>query len=581
VSPTLRFSEVMRGRAGFGADSYESGAATGGALRVQATIAIDDVNRFIADPVHRATVRGEVVFPAAGGPAAIERGWFELFPDAESGVGRMLYCLWFRDATGNALTLRGVKRVAGDPGRDAWRDTTTLFVRVLSGHVGGREDLVSDADRSVTLALGIIRITVPAFLRQLTTFRSTGGSPLQKAGAVLRFGALFGGQLWRWYVPRPFPDAVSVAAPSPGTLSHPPDPVGVEREALPFVAGDGTRLFLTRVRSNGQLAPKGPVLLIAGTSVPANVFEAPVSETIVQRLVREGYDVFIETWRGSASQQPNQFTLEQAAISDHVAAVAKVLEVSGSERLKAVVHCQGSTSFMMALVCGLVPEVTHVVSNSVSLHPVVPPRAELKLRLVGPIVAWLSDFLDPQAGRWSWGLAPLLRHPIAAGRTLLLTSILRVWVVLTHHECSSMVCKYSSFIYGEGESVMWSHKNISEDTHNWLADEFFWVPTLFFRQIGRSTMARRLVPMRTYDAVRGLTELGRGPDTTAKITFITGLDNRCFAPESQLLSYRYMTAWQPGRHELVEVPGHGHLDVWFSEHASRAVFPAVIDGLER
>jgi hypothetical protein len=42
-----------------------------------------------------------------------------------------------------------------------------------------------------------------------------------------------------------------------------------------------------------------------------------------------------------------------------------------------------------------------------------------------------------------------------------------------------------------------------------------------------------------------------------------------------------MTAWQPGRHQLVEIPGHGHLDVWFSERSAVEVFPAVVDGLER
>jgi hypothetical protein len=579
MSPTLRFSEVMSGHVGLGAASYEDGSRAGEEVRIEATIAIDDVNRFIADPAHVAMVRGRVVCPAFGPPAAIERGWFELFPDAETGKGRMLYRLWFHDGAGNPLTLRGVKIVQNDPGFDAWRDTTTLYVRVLSGHVAGREDIVSPADEAATLALGIARITLPGFLRQLTTFRSTGGSLRGELGAMLRFGAMFAGQLWRWYVPRPFPNVVSVSAPDPGLLAHPDDD-GLRRDVIPFTAGDGMGLFLTRVRS--PAASKGPVLLIGGVSVPPNMFEAPISETVVQRLAREGYDVFIETWRGSTSAQRNQFTLEQVAVHDHVAAVAKVLELSGAERLKAVVHCQGSTSFMMALVCGLLPQVTHVVSNSVSLHPVVPPRSELKLRLVGPIVAWLTDYLDPQAGRWSFGLKDLVgRHPLRAARTLLLTTLLRTWVALTHHDCHSMVCRMSSFCYGEGDSVMWSHANISPEVHGWMADEFFWVPTVFFRQIARSTMARRLVPLGEVDDLRGLTDPRHAPQTEAKITFMTGLDNHCFEPRSQLLSYRYMTAWQPGRHQLLEIPGCGHMDLWFSKHSPAEVFPAVVVALER
>ena len=40
--------------------------------------------------------------------------------------------------------------------------------------------------------------------------------------------------------------------------------------------------------------------------------------------------------------------------------------------MKAVIHCQGSTSFTMSAVAGLVPEVKTIVTNAVSLHPVVP-----------------------------------------------------------------------------------------------------------------------------------------------------------------------------------------------------------------
>jgi hypothetical protein len=223
-----------------------------------------------------------------------------------------------------------------------------------------------------------------------------------------------------------------------------------------------------------------------------------------------------------------------------------------------------------------------VVSNSVSLHPVVPPRAELKLRVVGPIVAWLTDYLDPQSGRWTFGLRDLFgRHPIRAARTLLLTTPLRLWVALTHHDCHSMVCRMSSFCYGEGDSVMWSHTNISPEVHSWMKDEFSWVPTLFFRQIGRSTMARRLVPMGVDDRLRGLTDPTHKPQTEAKITFMTGLDNHCFEPQSQLLSYRHMTAWHPGRHQLLEIPGCGHMDLWFSKRSPSEVFPRVVEALER
>ena len=60
---------------------------------------------------------------------------FNLFVDTEPGVKHMLYRLWFRDGVGHPLTLTGFKLVRDDAGFDVWKDTTTLFTRVLRGHV--------------------------------------------------------------------------------------------------------------------------------------------------------------------------------------------------------------------------------------------------------------------------------------------------------------------------------------------------------------------------------------------------------------------------------------------------------------
>ena len=61
-------------------------------------------------------------------------------------------------------------------------------------------------------------------------------------------------------------------------------------------------------------------------------------------------------------------------------------------------HCQGSTSFMMAATAGLLPEVTTIVSNAVSLHPVVPTIARRKLDCFHRPVRALTRYLDPRWG---------------------------------------------------------------------------------------------------------------------------------------------------------------------------------------
>ena len=96
-------------------------------------------------------------------------------------------------------------------------------------------------------------------------------------------------------------------------------------------------------------------MLVRGAGVRANIFRAPVETNVVDVLVAEGYDGWLENWRASIDVAPNRWTLDQAAAYDHPAAVEKVLAETGAETMQAIIHCQGSTSFAMSAVAGLVP----------------------------------------------------------------------------------------------------------------------------------------------------------------------------------------------------------------------------------
>ncbi len=118
----------------------------------------------------------------------------------------MLYRLPFQDAAGHPLTLSGFKDVHDDPGFDLWRDTSTLYTRILAGHV--HTDPADPADHAAAaaaaeagarvVAAGIITIHIPDFLRQLTTFR-VSGSALEATRGLETFGRLFLGDLWKVY----------------------------------------------------------------------------------------------------------------------------------------------------------------------------------------------------------------------------------------------------------------------------------------------------------------------------------------------------------------------------------------------
>ena len=193
----------MKGFVALGESDYDrglrAGKDAGTRLMVHLTIETDDVDRFVVDPQHQASVTGYVECDALGGRLPIEDGsTFNLFTDqGDPRDKQMLYRLFFTDGQGRQLTLAGHKSVHDDPGNDLYSDTTTLFTRVLEGHVQADQEGSAEV-----VAAGIIRIHLLDFLRQLTTFRTAGGSALEQAGALGRFGTLFLGSLWDVYAAR-------------------------------------------------------------------------------------------------------------------------------------------------------------------------------------------------------------------------------------------------------------------------------------------------------------------------------------------------------------------------------------------
>ena len=189
---SVRFTEEMLGHVTFGEEDFLRGAAPerdgAGALKFHLTIVVDDIERFGTDPRRSAGAHGYLVCDALGGKLPVEHGAFNLFVDTEPGVKRMLYRLFFRDGAGHPLTLSGHKLIKNDAGFDVWRDTTTLFTRVLRGHV----DEAGEPGAEV-VASGVLRIRPRDFARQLTTFRGS-------LSGLLRFMTIFLGQLAEAYL---------------------------------------------------------------------------------------------------------------------------------------------------------------------------------------------------------------------------------------------------------------------------------------------------------------------------------------------------------------------------------------------
>lgn len=198
----LRFTEEMKGYVALGETDYDAGLREGRKsdtfLMFRLTIEVDGVSNFVADPSREAAATGYVECEALGGKLPVEEGKFNLFVDeGDPSRKRMRYRLFLRDGAGHLLTLSGFKVIEDDPGSDLWADTTTLFTRLLQGHVG-----LEDEEGAPIVASGIIHIHLFDFFKQLATFRTEGPTAQDRASALARFGRLFLGDLWDVYARR-------------------------------------------------------------------------------------------------------------------------------------------------------------------------------------------------------------------------------------------------------------------------------------------------------------------------------------------------------------------------------------------
>lgn len=328
-------------------------------------------------------------------------------------------------------------------------------------------------------------------------------------------------------------------------------------------AGDGVPLTLIRVR--GAAAPtKPPVMLVHGAGMRAESFRPPAIRSLVDVLLEEGWDVWLFNWRGSTDLDALPWTLDDVARHDHPAAVRHIVEETGATSIKAIAHCQGSTSLSMAVVAGLVPEIDTIISNGVSLHPVVPRFSKVKLHVLRPLFQAGEPYLDV-----AWGDGP------ERGVHRLTRTAVRLW----HVECSSPACNMASFALGSGHPAIWRHHNLDRETHAWLATEFGKIPLALYAQIGKSERAGQLVALQPADGMP-VRYASAAPRSTARFALFTGSENHAFLPQSQRATHAYLERHQPGVHSVSVLPGYSHADVFVGHRAHIDVFPQFIAALD-
>jgi hypothetical protein len=181
----LGFHETMSGPVALGASDPAAGAADAAAaeLAIHCQIAIDDIDRFIADPDHTGSITGSVDYPPFAEGIPVTSGTFNLFSPGGPNEKIMGYRLAF-EHDGTAYFLAGRKHVHDDPGFDIWKDTTTLYTVLHEG-----------ADEQGPIAgAGVLSLGVEALAKMMSTMRSTEG-----VEPLVKFGKLFLGSLWETY----------------------------------------------------------------------------------------------------------------------------------------------------------------------------------------------------------------------------------------------------------------------------------------------------------------------------------------------------------------------------------------------
>ncbi len=183
----IRFTETMRG------SFRKTGSEEDLPLEFTLTILAQDISGFIADENHEAGMAGSVTAPAlSADPLTASHGVFNLFvPDPErKGVKLMKYTMQLHSTEGRTFYFKGYKEIENNPGFDVWKDTTVLFITVFDG----------PDDRHPVLGQGQLKILPLDFLKQIGTITAVRPrNRLDAARALVRFGLLFGGNVFKTY----------------------------------------------------------------------------------------------------------------------------------------------------------------------------------------------------------------------------------------------------------------------------------------------------------------------------------------------------------------------------------------------
>ncbi|MGW7382415.1 alpha/beta hydrolase [Streptomyces sp. NPDC054794] len=350
-------------------------------------------------------------------------------------------------------------------------------------------------------------------------------------------------------------------------LRHRLDPTRVEE--IPFRTSDGFRLGLTRVDTGDSGRPA--VLLLHGHTASADMFLQPETRNLVDVLLDDGYEPWLLDWRGSCRLPYNEtgrrYTYDDVALYDIPEAVAHIRGRVGDDRpLFVVAHCIGSLSLSLSMTAGLVPGLAGVVSQGVFLTPKLAGRTSLRMSVAGELLKKRIDHI-----------------PVDFRKAGLRSKYTPLFALASRGaSCPDPTCQIlHNSAWGTGASLF-VHENLSETTHDRLAELLGPAPLWILPHLRRIELARSVVRWHDTDhRYRALppNALDAAGSIDTPVLLLSGSENGLWL-DSQKLCHQVLAHRQSQLDvSYTEIPGYGHLDTFLGRGAALDVFGHILDFL--
>ncbi|TGK23759.1 alpha/beta fold hydrolase [Leptospira stimsonii] len=554
----IEFTECMKGfYSTQSKEDYERGFQIGQdentSFEFLLTIRSNNLEEMVSNPEHKATLFGTVRAPMISKDViTVTNGDFLLFVNREDRIEtrNMVYKMILQTEESKRFLFVGAKWVQNDGITNIWRDTSTLFVTIYDG----------ETESSPVYAKGILHILPEDFAKQMTTMKVINSKSIADSiKGMAKFGAFFTAALYDVYggvasAIVPWDKDARPRTKRPLRVSAP--------ETYFFKADDGADLRLLRYKGGN----KGPVLLSPGLGVSSLIFSIDTIETnLLEYLFENQYDIWMFDYRTSIAlpSAPLPNTGDVIATKDYPAAVKKVRELTGVNKIQVVAHCFGATTFTMALLAGL-EGVRSVVLSQISANVEVPTSMDIK---VGLHTAELMDLV---------GIKDLTAYTTDHADWLdkFFNSALALQPQSFFSHDVNPVSRRISFLYGS----LYKLDNLNEETYRYGLGEMFGVANIkAFEHLSKMIRAHKVVNAEGGDAY--VPHIDR---LNLPITFIHGAENQCYLPESTEKTYQTLIdRFNPGQYARHVIPGYGHIDCIFGKNAHKDVYPLILQALKK